>query len=298
MHRSLILVLLILSLLSLQVFWACGDDDDDNDNNDDSTADDDDDNDDASPIGDDDDNDTSPAGDDDDDDNDDTTPSGPAPLIDGLNLIPAEGFAGDTITISFHWQDLEGDVQGGQMILYIDGVQAETFTPATAGSNSGYVDQAYILPDTLDVGDLLFQVELADAAGNVSNRLETTFVYYGANTAPVISNLYFEPAPACPETNASFNIVFTYVDQEANLNGGTINIIVDELFTAPLQAIINQDLPATQTIAVGLSPAYLPISVEDGQTVNFSVQLADNQGVGSNLLDADLVFSNAACSAK
>jgi len=289
MQRNLISLLVILALLVVSCLWACGDDDDD-----DSTAGGEPDDDDQ--TDDDDDDDDNDNNDDNDDNNDDATPTGPAPLIDGLSLIPAEGFSGDTITISFHWQDLEGDVQNGEVTLYIDGIQTATFAPATAGDYSGYIDLAYALPDTLDAGDLVLEVELTDEADNTSNRLSADFEYHGTNTAPVISNLYFDPAPACPNASVPFNIVFTYVDNEANLNGGTINIIVDDLFYAPLQAVIQQDMPPTQTIAVSLSTAYLPIAVEDHQIVTFTIQLMDNQGLGSNLLEDNLLFSDDACS--
>jgi hypothetical protein len=280
MHRAFLLVCLILATAAL--WLACGNSsgDDDDAATDDDAADDD-----ESPA-DDDDNDDSSS-----DDDDDETPTGPAPLIDNLILTPDSGFAGDAIAISFHFQDLEGDVNGGQFELFLDGQSVLTATANTAGVNEGYIDFAYTMPGGLAAGDRLLEATLTDVGGHVSNKISATFDSGGVNTAPTISNLHFSPDPACTEANSPFLVIFHYVDEQANLSGGLVNIIVNDQFP-PITGVLTGSGGAEGDLPLQLS---FTDTVPNGESVNFKVQLVDNRMLGSNWLSGNLTFTDAAC---
>ncbi len=284
--RTLIILAMAL-LLALGAVWAC--DDDDDDDSDASPSDDDngDDDNDDTPA----DDDTAGNDDDDDDDDDDNTPEGPAPLLDGLTLLPDEGFADDWVSISIHWQDLEDDVSGGEVELFLDGISFTTFTAVTAGENSGFIDFAITLPTDIEAGNLLFEVTLTDMAGNKSNMLGATFRSSGINTAPVISNLRFDPDPACTEDGASFAIIFDYNDAEANMDGGSLSIIINGQFP-PLVATLQGTGPPQGTLALTFG---FDGGVPNGEVVNFVLQMADNRGLASNPLSGNLTFLDSAC---
>jgi hypothetical protein len=285
----LFLLLALVAALCCAAVVACGDDDDDDsddaaDDDDNDTADDDTTDDDDTTPGDDDD---ATPGDDDDDD----TPDGPAPLLDGLTLLPDEGFAGDNISMSFHWQDLEGDVNGGEVTLYIDGAPMTTFTAITAGGTSGFVDFSFTLADDIGATNLLIEVAVMDLAGNTSNKVGQTFKSFGGNTAPEISNLRFDPDPACTTAGEAFTILFDYFDAEANLDGGTVSILINEQFP-PIGGTLTGSGPPSGTF--GLQLAFTD-TVPDGAEVNFIVQFTDNRGLASDSLTADLTFLDSAC---
>ncbi|NLH48280.1 MAG: hypothetical protein GX444_06720 [Myxococcales bacterium] len=284
MIRFHALFALFLALfLTLGLLWACGGDDDDD--NDDAASGDDDDN---SP-----DDDASPADDDDDDDNDDDdeTPTGPAPLIDTLTMTPNDGFAGDTIALSFHFQDLEGDVDGGTITLLANGDVMTTFAAHTAGTTEGFIDSSYLIPAELPTGTITIGITLTDLANNTSNLIEATFHNEGENTAPVISNLHFDPDPACNAANSAFTIIFDYHDAEANLDGALVNLIIDNQFP-PLTLTLTGSGPPDGTLPITLT---LSDTFPDNQPLNIKVQMTDNRYLISNLLDGDLTLSSSAC---
>jgi hypothetical protein len=263
---------------------GCGDDDDDDNDNDDA----DDDDDDTSP--DDDDNDVSP-----DDDDDDDTPSGPAPLIDNLILTPAEGFAGDAVAMSFHFQDLEGDVNGGTVELFLDGVSVATLPAVTAGDNQGYVDFGYTLPADLAEGDILIEVTVTDVGQNTSNKIGSIFESSGVNTAPSISNLRYDPDPACNSLSAVFSIILDYHDAEANLDGSYLNIIINNSFPPLTAQLQGSNIPPEGTLQLDLTPGVFTNNMPNGEVVNFKLQLYDNRLAPSNIIGRDLEFNVAAC---
>jgi hypothetical protein len=284
MIRFYTLISLLLALFfALGLLWACGGDDDD-------------DNDDASPADDDndtpDDDDASPADDDDDDDDDDNdTPTGPAPLIDSLILTPDNGFAGDNIALSFHFQDLEGDVDGGTVTLLANGDIMTTFEAHTAGVNEGFIDLPYLIPVELPTGSVAIGITLTDLAGNVSNLVEATFENSGGNTAPEISNLRFDPDPACNAANSAFTIIFDYHDDEANLDGAIVNLIIDNQFP-PLSLQLQGSGPPDGTLPITLT---LSDDFPNDYSLNIKVQMTDNRYLVSNLIEDDLVLTSTAC---
>jgi len=297
MRRYYLWLLCLLAALGLAVGLACSSSDDDDD---DSTADDDSTDDDTADddTADDDDADDDSAADDDstDDDtatDDDATPEGPAPLLDNFIILPAEGYAGDSVTLTIHWLDNEGDVQGGTVELFVDGESAAVFPANTAGEFDGFIDLAYLLPDNIPEGLLLFEVTVTDEAGNVSNKLGADFDSHGLNHDPTISNLRFDPNPACNQAGTTFDVIFDFEDEDANLSGGLVNIIVDNTFP-PLTAQITGEIPASGTIYLTMPPlSGAPPS--DPYKLNIKVQLADNAGGMSEIIEADETLSGSAC---
>lgn len=281
MTRFYALIALLLTLaMTLGLLWSCGgDDDDDNDatpgDDDNDTADDD----------------ASPADDDDDDNDDNDTPTGPAPLIDNLAFTPNNGFAGDTIAISFRFQDLEGDVDGGVVTLLANSEVVTTFEANTAGVNSGFIDLPYTITDEFPTGAVAIGITLTDLAGNVSNLIEETFQNSGGNTAPVISNLRFDPDPACNAADASFTIIFDYHDDEANLDGAIVNLVIDDQFP-PLTLTLQGNGPTDGTLPITLS---LSEAFPDNYDLNIKVQMTDNRYLISNELEDDLPLTSTAC---
>jgi hypothetical protein len=275
-----ILFILLAVILAAALAGSCGSSSSSGD--DDATAADDDDNDDASPG--DDDDDASPA-------DDDATPTGPAPLIDTLILTPNSGYAGTTIGLSFHWQSLAGDVNGGTVDLYINGASVKTFTATTSKGNSGYIDLAYQFAANVAAGPLTVGVTLTDLAGYKSNMITAIFTSRGVDSPPVISNLRFSPSPACNAANATFDVIFDYSDPPDNLDGGVVEIMVDNQLP-PAQFTLSGSGSTSGTLQI---PLAFTSAVPDNTSVPFQVGLEDNQGLASNLLTGNLLFTAAAC---
>lgn len=253
---------LLLIACCVLLIWSCADGDDDDDDNDDA-----------------------------DDDADDDDSSSTAPVIDTLHPYPEAIFPGEVINMNFHFTDADANLQGGQIHITV-GTQAIDSQPITYDpGDEGYITTYVQTGPDWETGILEISVYLVDAALETSNTITADFEMYGPNTPPFISNLRFDPDPACNEDGSIFTILFDFFDPDGNVGGGSLAVWLDSIF--PQQFIISSDFTDTE----GTIPleATLIGDAPEGAVAQIGVQLADNQGALSERLDSELTFSGAGC---
>ena len=265
--RVLTVILCGLVLAFAAIVAGCGGDDDDDDSDDDSTS-------------------------DDDDDDDDV---GTTPVIDTLNPYysgDTDGaYVGDPVNMNFHFTDGDANLMGGSIHFAVGGTDAGSVEITYDPGTDGYITTAATVTETWPVGPTELEVYIVDAAGEESNTLSADIRILAENTAPSISNLRFDPDPACTDAEAIFEILFDYYDPDANLDGGTVVISFD--LGIPQPGLLPAGLGTDGTFGIQAWPT---AEVPEGTTAEVSIQISDQQNAMSELLDETLTFSSAGCS--
>jgi hypothetical protein len=247
----------------------------------------------ASGGGDDDDGDDTGADDDsgDDDSGDDDT-AGPTPVIDTLHPYPPEVYPGNVINMNFHFTDGDANLMGGSIHIAIEGHAEEVKTIPYDPGAEGHITTYATTGVDWAPGELAISVYIVDAGGLTSNTITAEFVLNGPNTAPSISNLRFDPNPACNLEGSPFTILFDFFDPDGNLGGGSLGIYTEDDLL-PQQFLIDgsfDEIAGTLPIEATLTG-----DAPDGATLSIGIVLVDNQQARSNRLDETITFDNDAC---
>lgn len=122
---------------------------------------------------------------------DDDNPTGNAPTISNLTVSPLSlivnrGDGSATITFTFEFSDIDGDVATWN-IRYDDGSESETALFNTENVTSGTITASYAA-STLNSGVRPFQIWVTDTGGNSSNILNgsysvETLIFSGTGTS-------------------------------------------------------------------------------------------------------------------
>jgi hypothetical protein len=246
---------------------GCGGDDDDDDEGDDDTGDDD-------------------TGDDD--------AEGTAPVLDALNPYYPGGtdgvYLGDPLNLNVHFTDADANLQGGTIHFQVGELDAGSLAIAYDPGEEGYITTSVATSDAWPLGATELAVYVVDAAGEQSNTVTAEIRVLAGNTAPVISNLRFEPDPVCTEAEAVFTILFDYDDPDGNLAGGRLILSFDYGF--PQAGLLPSGLGTEGTFSLEAWPTE---EVPEGAEATVTVQISDSQNAMSEQLEETIVFSADGC---
>ena len=231
------------------------------------------------------------SGDDDSGDDDDDSQTNDPPVISNLNVYPDELYPGDTINMIFDVADPDANVTGGLIRLTIDGIDYPPIEIISDPGAEGKLDVHQATGTDWEPGKKQIQLSIEDADSAQSNSLEGFFNVLEPNTPPIISNLRFDPNPACTQAGTEITLLFDFEDPDGNIGGGSLVVVIDGTPLNPF--IISPEFEETEgTLELVLT---LLEDAPDGTKSHFLVWLGDNQGAPSNQLHGDLWFDEDAC---